>query len=112
MNLLLNSVLFITTSTESLIVYSLIVQTLLQEKHVIKSQAEPFSAVTGQLSATLHSIVEEVLDEAEAKDVLSRSSLSRSFLEEINQHLTFCQREASCSVNRESALMVVKRYRK
>lgn len=84
-------------------------QTLLQEKHVIKSQAESFPAVTGQLSVALRSIVEEVLDEAEAKDVLSRSSLSRSFLEEINQHLAFCQRAASCSVNRESALMAVKR---
>lgn len=85
-------------------------KTLLQEKHVIKSQTEAFPAVTGQLSATLRAIVEEVLDEAEAKDVLSRSPLPRSFLEEINQHLAFCQRAASCSVNRESALMVVKRY--
>lgn len=84
-------------------------QTLLQENHVIKSQAEAFSAVTGQLLTMLRSIVEEVLEEAEAKDVLSRSSLSRSFLEEINQHLAFCQRAASCSVNRESALIVVKR---
>uniref|UniRef100_A0A0P5L1U9 Leucine-rich repeat and WD repeat-containing n=1 Tax=Daphnia magna TaxID=35525 RepID=A0A0P5L1U9_9CRUS len=87
-----------------------ILKTLLQEKHVIKTQAEPFSAVTSQLSATLHSIVEEVLVEAEARDVLSRSSLPRLLLEEINQHLAFCQRAASCSVNRESALMVVKRY--
>lgn len=84
-------------------------QTLLLEHHVIKHQAESFRAVTGQLSVALRSIVEEVLDEAEAKDALLRSPLSRPFLEEINQHLTFCQKAASCSVNRESALVVIKR---
>ena len=63
-----------------------------------------------KLCDKLRSIIEDLLDELDAKEALSRSSLPRSSLDEINQHLAFCQRAASCSVNRESALMAVKRF--
>jgi hypothetical protein len=62
------------------------------------------------LAATLQSIVQELLDDVEAKDVFRHvRCLPRCCLEEINQHIAFCQRAASCSVNREAALMAIKR---
>jgi hypothetical protein len=85
----------------------------LQEKNVIcrQVQQQQQSVSVSSLAAMLRSIVDELLDECEAKEILSRSSpLPRSFLDDINQHLAFCQRAASCSVNRESALLAVKRF--
>ena len=89
---------------------TLTIQGLLQEKNVICRQAQQ-QQQQQSVAATLRSIVDELLDECEAKEALSRSSpLPRSFLDDINQHLAFCQRAASCSVNRESALLAVKRF--
>ena len=82
-------------------------QSLLQEKHILKNQAE----ATEHLSAVLQSIIEELLGDMESKDALrSAYSIPRCVLEHISQHIGFCQKAASCSVNRESALTAIKRY--
>lgn len=64
----------------------------------------------GLLSTTLRCIIEELLDDMDNKDVFRTAySVPHCLLEQISQHIGFCQKAASCSVNRESALAAIKR---
>ena len=83
-------------------------KSLIQERHIVKCQWEP--DVESQVASLLTSVVDELLDEIEAKEApLAKSPFPRAFLDDVNQHLAFCQKAASACVNREAALMVVKR---
>ena len=91
-----------------------LLQNLLQEKNIVRI-ASSGSGCSGEadspLAAALRAVVRELVDDVKAKDVFRPvRSLPRSCTEEIVQHASFCQKAASCSVNRESALSAIKRY--
>ena len=81
-------------------------QSLLQEKHIVRSEAE----ACANLVPMVRCIINELLDEIEAKDIHNSAyAIPRNFIEEINQHISFCQKAASCSINRDSSLAIIKR---
>lgn len=85
---------------------------LLLDRHVIKWQAAPpHCHGADQLAAALTDALDELLDEMDAREPpASKAPVARSLLDDVSQHLAFCQRAASACVNRDAALMVVKRY--
>ncbi len=82
-------------------------QSLLQEKHIFKSEAD---AAAG-LDPALRCVVDELLDDVESKEAPPQvACLPHCYLEDVDQHLTFAQRAASDSTSREAALTAIKRW--
>lgn len=98
----------------------------LNEKHILRipvrwveggldlqlpDHAQYVTEVTSQLDKHLRGVVDTIIEEDQAKNMLKSSyGIDSRLFQELMQQTSFCQRAAQCSINREAVLQEIKSY--